>query len=73
MCLVAALFLGAVIANRVGEGKPPVPMETFEPPRTAPQLAWPGKLEDCENGGWRNYVQFENERQCQDYVRGLAP
>ena len=66
VCLVAALFLGAVIANRVREGKPPAPMETFEPPRNSPQLVWPRRLEDCENGGWRNYVQFNRERECKD-------
>ena len=72
VCLVAALFVGSVIANRVREGKPPAPMEQFEPPRASPQLVWPKKLEDCENGGWQNYVQFENESQCKDYVRDIA-
>ena len=71
VCLVAALFLGAVIANHVRAGKPPASMEPFEPPRTAPQLVWPRRLEDCENGGWHNYVQFNDERECTDYVRGV--
>ncbi len=48
---------------------PSEPHTSFEPPRTSPQLVWPRNLEDCENGGWRNYVQFENERQCKDSVR----
>jgi hypothetical protein len=71
VCLVAALFLGAVIANRV-EGRPSAPLETFEPPRTSPHLVWPRRLDDCEEGGWRNYVQFDNERECKDYVHGVA-
>lgn len=72
VCLVAALFLGAVIGNRVREGKPPAPVEAFEPPTTSPQLVWPTKLEDCESDGWRNYAQFQNQRECTDYVRGIA-
>jgi len=71
VCLVAALFVGSVVANRFRDA-PSEPHTSFEPPRTSPQLVWPRNLEDCENGGWRNYVQFENERQCKDSVRDMA-
>ena len=71
VCLVAALFVGSIVANRIRDA-PSQPHTSLEPPRTSPQLVWPRRLEDCENGGWRNYVQFENERQCKDYVRDMA-
>jgi len=71
VCLIAALFVGSIVANRFRDA-PAEPRTSLEPPRTLPQLAWPRKLVECENGGWRNYVQFENERQCEDYVRNMA-
>jgi len=71
VCLVAALFVGSVVANRFRDA-PSEPRISFEPPRASPQLVWPRNLEDCENGGWRNYVQFENERQCTAAVRDMA-
>ena len=71
VCLVAALFVGSIVANRIRDA-PSQPHTSLEPPRTSPQLVWPRRLEECENGGWRNYVQFENERQCKDYVRDTA-
>ena len=71
VCLVAALFVGSIVANRFRDA-PSEPRTSLTPPRPSPQLAWPRKLEDCEDGGWRNYVQFENERQCKDYIRDEA-
>ena len=71
VCLVAALFVGSIVANRFRDA-PSAPRTSLEPPRNVPQLVWPRNLEDCENGGWHNYVQFENERQCKDYVRDMA-
>ena len=69
VCIVAALFLGSAIGSRVNDAKPSAPLE---PPHTPPHLVWPTKLKDCENGGWKNYVQFENETECTDYVDGLT-
>ena len=69
-CVVAALFLSAVIGSDVGATVKPAP---FQPPASPPQLVWPTKLEDCEAGGWRNFVQFDNEAECKDYVNGLTP
>jgi hypothetical protein len=71
VCLVAALFVGSIVANRFRDA-PSEPRTSLEPPRNVPKLVWPRNLEDCENGGWHNYVQFENERQCKDYVRDMA-
>ena len=73
VCIVAALFLGGIIANRVDDAKPSAPPSApLEPPHVSPQLVWPTELEDCENGRWKNYVQFENEEQCKEYVAGLT-
>jgi hypothetical protein len=69
VCIVAALFLGVVITNRFDSAKPSAPLE---PPRNTPDLVWPTKPEDCENGGWKNYAQVDNEKQCKDYVDGLT-
>ena len=73
VCVVAALFLGAAIGSRVGGTAQPAPPAPFQPPVPAPQLVWPTRLENCEDGGWRNFVQFDNEAECKDYVNGLTP
>ena len=72
VCVVAALFLSAVIGSRVGSTVKPAPPAPFQPPAPA-QLVWPTKLEDCKDGGWHNFVQFDNEAECNDYVNGLTP
>ena len=73
VCLVAALFLSAAIGNRVGRTVKPAPPAEFQPPTPSPQLVWPTKLEDCEDGRWRNFVQFDNEAECGTYVKNLRP
>jgi hypothetical protein len=72
VCVVAALFLGSVIGNRVHDAKPSVPLAPPQTPQPPP-LVWPTKAGDCEQGRWRNYVQFNDERECLDYVRDTAP
>ena len=73
VCVVAALFLSAVIGSNVGATVKPAPPAPFQPPAPPPRLVWPTKLEECEDGGWRNFVQFDNEVGCKDYVNGLTP
>ena len=46
--------------------------KTFVPP-ASPALAYPTTLEDCEDGGWQNYAQFESEDECKQYVEGNTP
>jgi hypothetical protein len=70
VCVVAALFLGSVIGNRVHDAKPTAPLA---PPHPPPQLVWPTRVEECENEGWRDYPQFKDEGQCKDYVVGKVP
>ena len=70
-CMVAVLFLAAGIQGRFDSTNGPSPQAPFVPPRS-PGLSYPAKLEDCEDGGWKNYAQFESEEQCKDYVESLA-
>ena len=72
VCVIAALFLGAVIGNRVHDAKPTAPLAPPQTPPQTPPLVWPTKPEDCDHGRWHNYVQFDDERECMDYVRGIA-
>lgn len=72
VCIAAALFLGLAIRGQFGEASDPAQRAPFEPPRSPP-VTWPITLADCEDGGWRNYPQFRNERECRDYVERLSP
>ena len=49
------------------------PGGAFTPPVPRSDLAWPETIADCEDGGWRNYAQFRNERECKDSVRDMTP
>ena len=71
-CMIAVLFLAAGIRGRVESSDQPPPQAPVVPP-TSPALAYPTTLEDCEDGGWRNYVQFESEEECKEYVEDNAP
>ena len=70
--VAAVLFLAAGIRGRFESSDQPPPQAPFVPP-TSPALAYPTTLEDCEDGGWRNYVQFESEEECKEYVEDNAP
>jgi hypothetical protein len=64
VCVIAALFLGSVLGNRVHDAKPPAALAPPMAPARAPPLVWPTKPEDCDHGRWRNDVQFDDERKC---------
>ena len=70
--MVALLFLVAGIKGRFDSTNPSSPQAPFVPPRT-PTLSYPTTLEDCEDGGWRNYAQFEDEEECKKYVEEHTP
>ena len=73
-CLLAALFLGVTIKGLFDRsGSNPATPPVFTPPATTPAPVYPSTLAECENGGWRNFPQFRNERECSDYVRRLQP
>jgi Flp pilus assembly pilin Flp len=69
--MVALLFLVAGIKGRF-DSTPSSPQAPFVPPRT-PTLSYPATLEDCEEDGWRNYVQFDDEEECKKYVEQHTP
>lgn len=71
-CMLAVLFLAAGIRDRFESSDQPSPQAPFVPP-TSPALAYPTTLEDCEDGGWQNYAQFESEEECKQYVEDNTP
>jgi hypothetical protein len=73
VCAVALLFLsGAINGLFNSAGDQQQPGGAFTPPVPRSDLEWPTTIADCEDGGWRNYAQFRNERQCKDYVRDIT-
>jgi Flp pilus assembly pilin Flp len=69
-CLVAAIFLSGSIRGIFGSISDPTgpqPSAPFVPPAV---VAVPVTVEDCLNGGWRNYPQFTNQGQCVHFVQG---
>ena len=74
VCAVALLFLsGAINGLFDSAGDQQQPGGAFTPPVPRSDLAWPETIADCEDGGWRNYAQFQNERECKEYVRDMTP
>jgi Flp pilus assembly pilin Flp len=71
-CTIAVVFLVAGIRGRFDSTDQPPPQSPFVPP-VSPPLAYPATLEDCENGGWKNYVQFRSEDDCKRYVEEHTP
>ena len=73
--VVAVVFLGGRIGDLFGgtgnsvQQPRPAP---FSPPYPS-DASFPATLEDCANGGWRNYAQFEDEAACESYGDGLTP
>ncbi len=75
VCAFALLFLSGAISglfNSSGDQQQPGG-GAFTPPVPRSDLEWPKTIEDCKDGGWRNYAQFNNERECKDSVRDKTP
>jgi Flp pilus assembly pilin Flp len=70
--MVGLLFLVAGIKGRFESTDRPAPQAPFVPP-PSPTLSYPTTLEDCEDGGWRNYTQFEDEEECKKWVEDHMP
>ena len=75
MVVVAVVFLGGRIDDLLGGTG-----SSVQQPRSAPftppypsGVSFPATLQDCENGRWRNYAQFENQAECASYVDNLTP
>lgn len=71
-CIVALLFLGLAVSERFRATGEPEPEAPLRPPNRA-GLVYPRTVEECEDGGWRNFVQFESEDACREYVESLTP
>jgi len=72
--VVAVFFLGGRIGDLfggTGSSVQPRPAP-FSPPYPS-EASFPAILQDCQNGGWRNYPQFETEAECVSYVDDLMP
>src|SRR4051812_31038953 len=76
-CMAATLFLSgringlfSSIGNDPGIFSPP---SVQSPVPTTPELAVPDTVEDCLNGGWQNYPQFDDEIACVEFVNNGAP
>jgi Flp pilus assembly pilin Flp len=71
-CLVTAIFLSSSIRGIFGsisDPSGPPPSAPFVPPAVE---VVPVTIEDCLNGGWRNYPQFTNQGQCVHFVQGAG-
>jgi Flp pilus assembly pilin Flp len=73
--VVAVVFLGGRIGDLFGGTG-----SSVQQPRSAPftppypsGVSFPATLQDCQNGGWRDYAQFETEAECVSYVDALMP
>ena len=72
--LIAALvFLGVGVRGLFESTAEPVQQAPFQPPVPSSELTWPTSLADCEDGGWRNYPQFDDKADCVEYVEDLTP
>ena len=73
--VVAVVFLGGRIGDLFGGTG-----SSVQQPRSAPftppypsDVSFPATLQDCQNGGWRDYAQFASEAECVSYVDALMP
>ena len=68
-CVIALIYLGGGISrvfDSIVDPSGPTP-GPFTPPAPA---AVPRTIDDCLNGGWRDYPQFVDEPSCIDFVTG---
>ncbi len=72
VCLVMLVFLGIGVREyfrSTGEASSSAVTRTPRPLIPPVASSYPETLADCEDGHWRTYPQFQNERECKDYVR----
>lgn len=73
VCGLVLVILALSIGGILGGGEDPGTPGPFVPPTRPSELSYPTRIEECEDGGWRNYAQFRNEAECKRYVEGLTP
>jgi Flp pilus assembly pilin Flp len=73
-CLFALLILRSGIDAVFGStANPTQPTPVPAPRTTTPALTYPTTIEECEDGGWANFPDFESEAECKEYVESLTP
>jgi hypothetical protein len=70
-CIVAIVFLSGSLAGLYRSTPSPGDPGVHRPPTA--ELRWPATVDDCIDGGWRDYAQFDDEQACIDYVESVAP
>jgi hypothetical protein len=71
-CIVAILFLSNGINGLFHDPVPLPSHEPFTPPVSPPAGTYPTTLEQCRNGGWRDFAGFTSEADCESYVTSHA-
>ena len=67
-CMVAVLFFSGSVKGLFGSTTRPMNSAPLQPPDPVPT-----SVEDCKNGGWTNFPQFQSEAECIDFVNSLGP
>ncbi len=67
-CLVAVFYFGDNVQRLFGSTTRPMNSAPLRPPDPVPT-----SVEDCQNGGWRDFPQFQSEAECIDFVNGVGP
>ena len=67
-CLVAVFFFSDGVHRLFGSTTRPMNSAPLQPPDPVPT-----SVEQCQNGGWRNFPQFQSEEECIDFVNNLGP
>ncbi len=78
VCIVVLMVLGTGVRGQfqqAGEGAQQAPAQQapIQPPIPSETLTSPATIAECEDGGWRNFAQFDSEAECREYVDGLTP
>ena len=72
-CSIAALLLSGPITNLFGSSAGPMKSAPFRPPVKPAPLTYPATVDECVDGGWRDFPQFADETACTEYVDWLTP
>ena len=67
-CLVAVLFFSGGVQHLFGKTTRPMNSAPLQPPDPVPTT-----VEECQNGGWKNFPQFQSEAECIDFVNSIGP
>jgi Flp pilus assembly pilin Flp len=72
-CIVGILFLSNGINSLFQDPAQHLPSgQPFTPPVSPPAGTYPTTVEQCRNGGWRDFAGFTSEADCESYVTSHA-